>query len=122
VHALSCDVTDQCMHLTGLCMHVLRDLPHDITGRCMQLLHELCCFDFVLDIPLLQLLWSICKGEPFISNKSALLKAYFFAKIHFAKSGHASCRQKTTKPKQISQTGSIDMSALKANIFVAATY
>jgi len=31
---------------------------HDITGQCMQLLHGLCCFDFVSDIPLLQLLWS----------------------------------------------------------------
>jgi hypothetical protein len=26
------------MHLTGLCMHVLHALPHDVTGRCMQLL------------------------------------------------------------------------------------
>jgi hypothetical protein len=40
------------MHLTGLCMHVLHALPHDVTGRCMQLLLCLCCFDFVSDIPL----------------------------------------------------------------------
>ncbi len=26
--------------------------PQDATGRCMQLLHGLCCFDFVSDIPL----------------------------------------------------------------------
>jgi hypothetical protein len=52
VHALACDVTGQCMHLTGLCMHVLHALPHGITGQSMQLLHGLCCFDFVLDIPL----------------------------------------------------------------------
>jgi hypothetical protein len=32
--------------------HVLHGLPHDITGQCMQLLHGLCCFDFVSDIPL----------------------------------------------------------------------
>ncbi len=52
VHALACDITSQCMHLTGICMHVLHALPHDITGRCMQLLHMLCCFNFVSDIPL----------------------------------------------------------------------
>jgi hypothetical protein len=46
------DITGQCMHLTGLCMHVLHALPHDVTGQCMQLLHGLCCVDFVLDIPL----------------------------------------------------------------------
>jgi hypothetical protein len=40
------------MHLTGLCMHVLHALPHDVTGQYMQLLHGLCCFDFVSDIPL----------------------------------------------------------------------
>ncbi len=33
------------------------ELCDDITGRCMQLLHGLCCFNFVSDIPLLQLLW-----------------------------------------------------------------
>ncbi len=33
-------------------MHALHALPHDIRGRCMQLLHELCRFDFVLNIPL----------------------------------------------------------------------
>ncbi len=43
------DVKDRCMHLTGLCMHAL---PHDVTGQCMQLLYELCCFDFVSDMPL----------------------------------------------------------------------
>jgi hypothetical protein len=40
------------MHLTGLYMHVLHALPHNVTGRCMQLLHGLCCFVFVSDIPL----------------------------------------------------------------------
>ncbi len=40
------------MHLTGLSMHVLHALPHNVTGRCMQLLNRLCCFDFVSDIPL----------------------------------------------------------------------
>jgi hypothetical protein len=40
------------MHLTGLCMHVLHALHHDVTGWCMQWLHGLCCFDFVSDIPL----------------------------------------------------------------------
>jgi hypothetical protein len=40
------------MHLTSLCMHVLHELLHDVTGQCMQLLHGLCCFDFILDIPL----------------------------------------------------------------------
>jgi hypothetical protein len=38
------------MHLTGLCMHVQHALPHDITDLCMQLLHELCCFEFISDI------------------------------------------------------------------------
>ncbi len=52
MHASACDVTGRCMHLTGLCMHVLHTLPHDITGQCMQLLHGLCCFDFISDIPL----------------------------------------------------------------------
>jgi hypothetical protein len=46
------------MHLTDLCIHVLHALPHDITGRFMQLLHGLCCSDFVSDIPFLQLLCS----------------------------------------------------------------
>jgi len=40
---------------TSWCM--LHTLPHDVTGWCMQLLHGLCCFHFVSDIPLLQLLW-----------------------------------------------------------------
>ncbi len=41
------------MHLTGICMHVcMHALPHDVTGRCMQLLHGLCCFYFISDIPL----------------------------------------------------------------------
>ncbi len=40
------------MHLTGLCVHVLHALSHDVTGRCMQLPHGLCCFDFVSDIPI----------------------------------------------------------------------
>ncbi len=39
-------------------MHVLHALLHDITAQCMQLLHGLCYFDFVSDIPLLQLLCS----------------------------------------------------------------
>jgi hypothetical protein len=52
-HAVSaCLGLWHCMHLTGLCMHELHALPHDITGQCMQLLHGLCCFDFVSDIPL----------------------------------------------------------------------
>ncbi len=38
------------------CMHVLHALLHDVTGQCMQLLHRLCCIDFISDIPLLQLL------------------------------------------------------------------
>ncbi len=33
-------------------LHVLHALPHDVTGRYMQLLHGLCYFDFILDIPL----------------------------------------------------------------------
>jgi hypothetical protein len=33
-------------------MHVLHALPHDIIGRCMQLLLGLYCFDFISDIPL----------------------------------------------------------------------
>ena len=40
------------MHLTGLCMHAQHTLPNDITGPCMQLLHGLCCFDFISDIPI----------------------------------------------------------------------
>jgi hypothetical protein len=40
------------MHLTGLCMHVLHALPHDITGQCMQLLHGLFSINFISDIPL----------------------------------------------------------------------
>jgi hypothetical protein len=31
-HASACDVTGQCMHLTGLCMYILHALPHDVTG------------------------------------------------------------------------------------------
>ena len=60
MHASACDVTGRCMHVlhhTGWCMHILHVLPHDVTGQCMQLLHGLCCFNFVSDIPLLQLLW-----------------------------------------------------------------
>ena len=56
MHASACDVTGRCMHLTGLCMHVLHALPRDVTGWCMQLLHGLCCFDFVSDTSLLWLL------------------------------------------------------------------
>jgi hypothetical protein len=40
------------MHLTALCMHVLHVLPNDVKGQCMQLLHRVCCFDFVSYIPL----------------------------------------------------------------------
>ncbi len=36
----------KCMSECTACM------PRDVTGRCMQLLHGLCCFDFVSDIPL----------------------------------------------------------------------
>jgi hypothetical protein len=47
----------------------LPTLPHDITGQCMQLLHGLCCFDFVLDIPLppatLQLVQLLTKDPKF---------------------------------------------------------
>ncbi len=43
VHASACGITGWCMHLTGLCMHVLHALPHAITGRCMQLLQGLYC-------------------------------------------------------------------------------
>jgi hypothetical protein len=35
------------MHLTGLYMHVLHALPHDVTGWCVQLLHGLCCLIFL---------------------------------------------------------------------------
>jgi hypothetical protein len=59
MYASACDITGWFMHLTGVCMHVLHALPHDITNWGMQLLHGLCCFDFVSDIPLLQLL---CNG------------------------------------------------------------
>ncbi len=67
MHASACDVTGWCMHVlhctgqcmhvlhcTGQCMHILHTLtalPHEVTSRCMQLLHGLCCFDFILDIP-----------------------------------------------------------------------
>jgi hypothetical protein len=34
-------------------------LACDVTGQCMQLLHGLCCFDFISDIPLLQPLCTI---------------------------------------------------------------
>jgi hypothetical protein len=44
------------MLLKGFCMHVLHALLHVVTGQCMQLLHGLCCFDFISDMPLLQLL------------------------------------------------------------------
>ncbi len=40
MYASACDVT-------GRCMHILHAWPYDI----MQLLHGLCCFDFVSDIP-----------------------------------------------------------------------
>jgi hypothetical protein len=52
VHSSACDVSGRCMHLTGLCMHVLHAFPQDFTGQCMQLLHELCCLDIVSEIPL----------------------------------------------------------------------
>jgi hypothetical protein len=35
VHASACDITSQCMHLTGLFLHVLQVLPHDVTVRCL---------------------------------------------------------------------------------------
>ncbi len=40
------------MHLTGLCIHALHALPHDVTDQFMHLLHGLCCFDYDWDIPL----------------------------------------------------------------------
>jgi hypothetical protein len=46
-----------CMHWPVTWMH--------LTGRCMHLLHGLCCFDFISEIPLLQLL---CKSYMFASN------------------------------------------------------
>ncbi len=45
-------LTDDSTHLTGSCIHALHVLPHDISERCMQLLHGLCCINFILDIPL----------------------------------------------------------------------
>ncbi len=33
-------------------MHLLHALPHDVTGRCMQLLQGLYCFDLISDIHL----------------------------------------------------------------------
>ncbi len=36
------------MHLTGLCMHALHALSHDVTGRCMQLLPRALLFWFRL--------------------------------------------------------------------------
>ncbi len=36
------------MHLTGLCMHALHALSHDVTGRCMQLLPRALLFWFHL--------------------------------------------------------------------------
>jgi hypothetical protein len=52
LHVLACDITGWCMNITGQCTHVLHALPHDVTGWCMQLLHGLCLFDFISDIPL----------------------------------------------------------------------
>jgi hypothetical protein len=40
-----------CISQAYACIYYIA-LPHDITGQCMQLLHGLCCFDFVSDIPL----------------------------------------------------------------------
>jgi hypothetical protein len=60
VHASACDIAGRCMHVlhhAGQCMHMLHVWPHDVTSQCMQLLHGLWCFDFVSDIPLLQLLF-----------------------------------------------------------------
>jgi hypothetical protein len=51
------------MHLTGLSMHVQHALPHDVTDRCMQLLHGLCCFDFVSDIPLSPATLDLARAE-----------------------------------------------------------
>jgi hypothetical protein len=51
-------------------MHVLHALPHDITGRCMQLLHGLCCFDFISDILIPPATLKIVVFPALVSNKS----------------------------------------------------
>ncbi len=45
-------------------------MGHDITGLCMQLLLGLCCFYFVSDIPLLQLLWLVLLGSTALAISS----------------------------------------------------
>jgi hypothetical protein len=64
------------MDLTGLCMHVLHALPHEVTGQCMQLLHGLCCFDFVSDIPYLQLLCALA------SKSAESLSGIYIGKVY----------------------------------------
>jgi len=51
-HVVSACISLWChrpMHVPHRLMHAL---PHDVTGWCMQLLHWICYFDFVSDIPL----------------------------------------------------------------------
>ncbi len=68
LHALAWDVMGQshgyCMHLLhdvmwqsrGCFMHLLHDVMWQSHGYCMHLLHGILSFEFVSDIPLLQLL------------------------------------------------------------------
>ncbi len=44
-----------------MCMQQPCYSHHGVTGWCMQLLNGLCCFDFILDIPFLQLLCKWCR-------------------------------------------------------------
>ncbi len=69
------------MHSPHRLMHVLHELPHDITGWCMQLLHGLCCFDFVLDI------------YTFISSNSVLPKWQYHSLV-----SQILCRPNVSRP------------------------
>ncbi len=80
---MACDITGRCMHLTGLCMHILHALHHDIIGQCMQLLHGLCCFDFVSDLPLSPATLDYIVNTLLISKKSRL-----FTKEHLLTSSY----------------------------------
>ncbi len=50
---------EQCMQYMYALACEVHASACDVTGLCMQLLHGLCCFDFISDIPLLQLLWAL---------------------------------------------------------------
>ncbi len=65
-HAVSACISlwhHRLMHAPHRLMHACTAcIAHDITGQCMQLLHGLCCFDFVSDIPLSPATLHVCEN------------------------------------------------------------